>query len=67
MWKSDQPVNFFNVVAGRWQVREGTRTKVFYDERHAYNVDEMSLALESAYTVLLAVVHAVSVAGAEAQ
>ena len=49
VWKSDQPVNFFNVVAGRWKVREGTRTKVFYDERHAYNVEEMSLALESAY------------------
>ena len=49
VWKSDHPVNFFNVVAGRWQVLEGEHTKVFYDERHAYNAEEMSLALESAY------------------
>jgi len=49
VWKADQPVNFFNVVGGRWQARAGAHTKVFYDERHAYNVDEMSLALESSY------------------
>ncbi len=49
VWKSDHPVHFFNVVGGRWQVREGPHTKVFYDPRHAYNVGEMSLALESAY------------------
>ena len=50
VWKSDYPVSFFNVVAGRWKVLEGERTKVFYDAQHEYNVKEMSLALESAYT-----------------
>ena len=35
-------------VAGK--CREGQHTKVFYDERHPYNVEEMGLALDSAYT-----------------
>jgi hypothetical protein len=49
VWESDHPVRFFNVVAGRWKVREGQHTKVFYDERHPYNVEEMGLALDSSY------------------
>jgi ABC-type transport system involved in multi-copper enzyme maturation permease subunit len=50
VWESDHPVRFFNVVAGRWKVREGQHTKVFYDERHPYNVEEMGVALDAAYT-----------------
>ncbi len=48
VWESDYPVTFFNVVAGRWDVREGNRTKIFYHPGHPYNIDEMSEALDAA-------------------
>jgi ABC-2 type transport system permease protein len=48
VWESDQPVNFFNVVAGRWEVKRGKGTAVFYHPKHAYNVDEMIEALDAA-------------------
>jgi len=47
-WRSDYPVRFFNIVAGRWQVREGEGTAIYYHPEHAYNLDEMSRALEGA-------------------
>lgn len=47
-WESDQPVRFFNVVAGRWDERQGDGTLVFHHPRHAYNVAEMSAALDAA-------------------
>lgn len=50
VWESDQPVNFFNVVAGRWEVRRGQGTAVYYHKAHAYNVDEMVEALDAART-----------------
>jgi ABC-2 type transport system permease protein len=48
VWRSDQPVRFFNVVAGHWQVQRGNGTAVFYDRRHPYNVAAMSRALDAA-------------------
>lgn len=48
LWESDQPVNFFNVVAGRWDVRRGNGTAVYYHKKHGYNVDEMVEALDAA-------------------
>jgi ABC-type transport system involved in multi-copper enzyme maturation permease subunit len=48
VWKSDQPVHFFNLVAGRWAVRRGEGTAVFYDPRHSYNIDEMVEGLDAA-------------------
>ena len=48
VWRSDQPVRFFNIVAGRWQVKRGDGTAVYYDRRHAYNVAAMSRALDAA-------------------
>ncbi|HVT14824.1 MAG TPA: M1 family aminopeptidase [Thermoanaerobaculia bacterium] len=48
VWRSDQPVRFFNIVAGRWRVRRGEGTAIFYDPRHAYNVAAMSAALDAA-------------------
>lgn len=48
VWKSDHPVRFFNVVGGRYAVKEGSKTKIFYHPRHGYNVDEMSRVLEAA-------------------
>ncbi|HEV3457829.1 MAG TPA: M1 family aminopeptidase [Thermoanaerobaculia bacterium] len=48
VWRSDQPVRFFNIVAGRWQVKRGDGTAVYYDRRHAYNIAAMSRALDAA-------------------
>ncbi|MFO0891427.1 MAG: M1 family aminopeptidase [Isosphaeraceae bacterium] len=50
VWESDQPVNFFNIVAGRWDVRRGNGTAVHYHPGHAYNIDEMVQALDAART-----------------
>ena len=48
VWRSDQPVRFFNIVAGRWQVRRGHGTAIYYDRRHPYNIAAMSRALDAA-------------------
>jgi hypothetical protein len=47
VWESDAPVKFFNVVAGRWKVRKGEGTALYYDAKHAYNVEEMGEALDA--------------------
>lgn len=47
-WVSDHPVSFFNIVAGRWKVRSGNGTKIFYNTAHGYNIDEMLVALNAA-------------------
>jgi ABC-2 type transport system permease protein len=47
VWKSDAPVKFFNVVAGRWHVRRGDRTALYYDPKHAINLEEMGEALDA--------------------
>ncbi len=48
LWKSDHPVNFFNIVAGRWDVRRGEGTALYYHPGHPYNVEEMGVALDAA-------------------
>jgi hypothetical protein len=48
VWESDRPVRFFNVVAGRWKERRGKGTVIYYHPEHAYNIDEMSAALDAA-------------------
>jgi ABC-type transport system involved in multi-copper enzyme maturation permease subunit len=48
VWVSDHPLNFFNIVAGKWKVRRGEGTAVFYDPAHEYNVDEMLACLDGA-------------------
>ncbi len=48
VWQSDQPMRFFNVVAGRWAVRRGKDTLIYYHPEHTYNIDEMSEALDAA-------------------
>src|SRR5262249_10096365 len=48
VWKSDYPVSFFNVIAGKWEVERGDGTLVFYDRQHRYNIGEMREALDAA-------------------
>jgi hypothetical protein len=48
VWRSDYPVRFFNVVGGRWDVRRGNGTAIFYHPGHAYNLDEMIGTLDAA-------------------
>jgi len=48
VWRSDYPVEFFNVVCGRFRVRRGEGTALYHDSRHAWNVDEMMEALDGA-------------------
>ncbi|TSC23939.1 M1 family aminopeptidase [Corallococcus sp. Z5C101001] len=48
VWKSDHPVSFFNVIAGKWARVEGAGTVVFHDPAHVYNVKEMSRGLDAA-------------------
>ncbi|HXS82778.1 MAG TPA: ABC transporter permease subunit [Methylomirabilota bacterium] len=47
-WRTDQPVRIFNVIAGNWKVKAREGAAVYYDARHAYNVDEMLDALVAA-------------------
>ena len=48
VWETDHPVQFFNVVAGKWDVRRGEGTAVFYFPEHPYNIGEMIEALDGA-------------------
>ena len=48
VWESDHPVNFFNVIAGRWQVERGEGTAIYYNSAHPYNIAEMREGLDAA-------------------
>lgn len=48
VWKSDYPVRLFNVVGGRWDVRRGQGTALYYHPGHPYNIGEMSATLDAA-------------------
>jgi ABC-type transport system involved in multi-copper enzyme maturation permease subunit/phage-related protein len=48
VWRSDYPVEFFNVVCGKWEVRRGRGTAIYYHPEHVWNVDEMLEALDGA-------------------
>jgi ABC-2 type transport system permease protein len=48
LWESDYPLRVFNVAAGRWAVRRGHGTAVYYHPGHPYNVDTMLSALDGA-------------------
>lgn len=47
VWQSERPVNFFNVVGGRWKERRGNGTVIYYHPEHEYNVADMSAALDA--------------------
>jgi hypothetical protein len=48
VWETDHPVKILNIVCGRWQVKQGDGTRLFYHPAHAYNVEEMSATLDAA-------------------
>ena len=48
VWKTDQPVDLFNIVAGKYAVKEGEGTAIYYHPEHDYNIEEMSAALDAA-------------------
>lgn len=48
VWRSDYPVEFFNVICGKWAVKRGEGTALFYWPGHPWNVDEMIEALDGA-------------------
>ena len=48
VWETGHPVEVFNVVAGRYAVREGEGTAIFYHPEHDYNIEEMAIALDAA-------------------
>jgi ABC-type transport system involved in multi-copper enzyme maturation permease subunit len=50
LWESDHPVSFYNIVAGRWNVKRGAGTELYYHPGHPYNVDEILACLDHART-----------------
>ena len=46
-WNTDQPVRFFNVVGGRWEVKKGEGTALYYYKGHPWNIDEMMESLNA--------------------
>lgn len=50
VYETDHPVNFFNVVAGKWAVHRGKHSEIWYLPKHDYNIAEMSEALDAART-----------------
>ena len=48
VWETDHPVKLLNVVCGRWKVKQGNGTTIYYHPGHTYNVDVMSATLDAA-------------------
>ncbi|MCC7013052.1 MAG: ABC transporter permease subunit [Planctomycetes bacterium] len=48
VWVSDYPVEFFNVVCGKWEVLRGRGTALYFHPGHAWNTAEMLEALDGA-------------------
>ena len=48
VWETDHPVKLLNIVCGKWKVKQGSGTTIYYSSAHPYNVDEMSATLDAA-------------------
>jgi aminopeptidase N len=46
-FRTDVPVMAYNVVAGKWAVRKGKGTSLYYHPSHTYNIDEMIDAMDN--------------------
>jgi ABC-type transport system involved in multi-copper enzyme maturation permease subunit len=47
VWETDHPIKILNIVCGRWAVKRGEASTIYYHPDHAYNVDEMSATLDA--------------------
>jgi len=47
VWETDHPIKILNIVCGRWDVKQGESTTIFYNPKHPYNVEEMSATLDA--------------------
>ena len=48
VWESDEPVFLFNILGGKWAVRRGDGTAIYYHPEHTWNIEEMGEALDAA-------------------
>jgi ABC-type multidrug transport system permease subunit len=48
VWETDHPVKILNIVCGKWMVKQGNGTTLFYSPVHTYNIEEMSSTLDAA-------------------
>lgn len=48
VWETDHPVKILNVICGRWKVKQGRGTTLYYAAAHPYNIEEMSSTLDAA-------------------
>ena len=48
VWETDHPVKIVNIVGGRWEVKPGNGTTIYYASKHKYNIEEMSATLDAA-------------------
>ncbi|HEX6790345.1 MAG TPA: M1 family aminopeptidase [Candidatus Krumholzibacteria bacterium] len=47
VWETDHPVKILNIVCGRWAVKQGEQSVVYYHPGHDYNLDEISSTLDA--------------------
>lgn len=48
VWETDHPVKLLNIVCGKWKVKQGKETTLYYAAQHPYNIEEMSKTLDAA-------------------
>jgi hypothetical protein len=48
VWRTDHPVRFFNIVAGRWVETRGAATSIWHLPEHSANIASMLEALDGA-------------------
>ncbi len=48
VWETDHPVKILNIVCGKWMVKQGHGTTIYYNRAHPYDIDEMSSTLDAA-------------------
>jgi ABC-2 type transport system permease protein len=47
VWETDHPVKILNIVCGKFAVKQGEHSTVYYHAGHDYNLDEMSATLDA--------------------